>query len=409
MIKNVIKLSLVAATAVAGISTVSSASKLEDAVKNTDLTGYVRYRLTDGSNDFGESNTTAGTPIEQTHEYKTVFNVKSKVNDMVTANVKVAQATTMSDATGDQDPSGAIIKHANFIFNTGFATVTAGKQGLASPFVDAGNHQGSGVKVVLPLGAVNLAAAWYGNTDLATKMDLDNNVTTPDVAVNFKAHNLVAVGVTGKAGPVDFGLWGAQLSDSGDANADATTEFEGIGFTAMNVNVGATIGTLKIEVNHASMKQNLDEDKGWTGDELTQTQSRVIATIDAGTVKASIGVITTGEDGGEVTFYDTDAKSNFYLQDFNANSTTEATIFYFGATMPLGAITLGAGHMTTDDTTGNDTDNETDRVETKISAKYAFSKNFYATTWVTQAEINDGNDDTEDAQTKYRLEMKYSF
>ncbi len=406
MIKNVIKLSLVAATAVAGISTVSSASKLEDAVKNTDISGYIRYRLTDGSNDFRDNNGTQSGGIDQGHEYKTVFNVKSKVNDMVTANIKVAQATTMSDKTGDQDPNAAVLKHANFIINTGFATITAGKQGLASPFVDAGNHQGSGFKAVMPLGPVNVAAAWYGNTDL----DMLVNDKTNNTAA---AHNLAVAGITGKASVVDFGVWAAKLSNSGDENAlDGVTETTGFEQSAMNINVAATIGTLKIEANHATMTTK-DEDN--TTDDLEASQSRVIASIDAGTVVAKIGVITTGEDSGQTTFVDSDAKSNFYLQDFSANGTNGATIFYFGATMPLGALTLGAGHMTTDDTDSESVDavtgkdNELDRVETKISAKYAFSKNFYAATWITQAEINDGVDETEDAQTKYRLEMKYTF
>jgi|GEM_PF-5287942 len=436
MIKNVIKLSLVAATAVAGISTASSAGKLEDAIKNTDLTGYVRYRYTDGSNDQNTSEgpfsrdpiTNAPGAIEQTHQYRTVFDIKSKVNDMVTANLRTDLQGTITDETGDQDPNLLTFTHANFIFNTGFATITAGKQGVPTPFADALEQQGTGVVAVLPAGPVNIAAGWFFNTDVTSgNINADANSTDrPANAAPVGAHNLVALGVMGKASVVDFGVWLAKLSDGGDSNSvtdanspDSNTSLEGAGATAINLNVGVNIGTLKIEVNHAQVAYDIDEslktDK--TTDDPTNTQTRVMGTIDAGTVQATIGVILTGEDGGDVTFGDTDAKANFDGRDFHASSTRDATIFNFKAAMPLGAVTLWAQHITTDDTDGqsakdaNGKDVETDATETSLGFNYAMTKNFSISGYYAQAEyINEkDSEETEDTYDKQRIEMKYTF
>ncbi len=419
MIKNVIKLSLVAATAVAGISTASSAGKLEDAIKNTDLTGYVRYRYTDGSNDQNASVSPYTSAIFENHEYKTVFNVKSKVNDWVTANIKIGAASSVDDSTGDADPDQTEIKHANFIFNTGFATITAGKQGLPTPFADAADQQGTGVVAVIPAGPVNIAAGWFFNTDAESgNMNADANSTTNPATVAeypVNAHNLLALGVMGKASVVDFGVWIAKLSDSGNAEAnETTTETENVGATAVNLNVGVNVGTLKVELNHAQVAYEFDVPVKTT-DDPTNTQTRVMGTIDAGTVQATIGVILTGEDGGDVTFNDSDAQANFDGRDFHALDTRDATIFNFKAAMPLGPVTLWAQHITTDDTDGqsekdaNGKDVETDATETSIGFGYAMSKNFTISGYYAQAEYNDEVDSTEDTYDKQRIEMKYTF
>jgi len=109
--KKTLKLSLVAAVAVAGISSVASAKPLSEAIKNTDLSGYIRYRYTNG-----EGST-------ESNEYKAVFVTKSKVNDKVTAKLKYVIAGATTNKTGDADVgvqgNKAVgtnaLKEANFI------------------------------------------------------------------------------------------------------------------------------------------------------------------------------------------------------------------------------------------------------------------------------------------------------
>ncbi len=383
MSNNMIKLSVAAAVAVAGLSTTSSASKLEDAIKNTELSGFVRYRFTDGSSD------NPAKDKNETNEYKTVFNVKSKVNDMVTANVKVAGADSTTDASGDADPVQTNVKHANFIFDTGAVKITAGKQGLVSPFGDSADQQGTGIVAVAPLGAINLHGAWYTNSDGKAFGD------------RIDGKNITALGVSGKASIVDFSLWAAQLSES-TPESNAT---DGIGATGINLNVKAAITPMvTVELNHAQMAYSGDN----VPDDFTQQQSRVVGIISAGPIKAKIGVVKTGDEGGDATFGDSDAQANFQLDEISAHKTIDSTIFYFAASMNVGPVVVGAEHLTTDDIDGT-TNDEKDALETRVSVKYPMSKNFTVSAFMSQSEVNDNNDTTEDTWTKSRIEMKYTF
>ena len=100
-------LSVATAVAIAGLSTSAFAKPAEEAIKDVDVSGYVRYRFT---NDAGTDNTGATaatkdtTSSSQGHKYKTVLKIKSKVNDSVTANIKLAGENEVTDATGDADP-----------------------------------------------------------------------------------------------------------------------------------------------------------------------------------------------------------------------------------------------------------------------------------------------------------------
>ncbi|MCI0501412.1 MAG: major outer membrane protein, partial [Epsilonproteobacteria bacterium] len=165
---KMIKMSLIAAVAVTGMTSVASAQNLEDAIKGVDVSGQLRYRYDDAKNNLTKVST-------QTNEYTMQLNVSSKVNDMVTANVKVealgvnatnnggAHATT--DQSGDRDVTLSVTK-ANFAANLGVATIIAGKQSVPSPFVDNSvddTTRGTGAVALIPAGPVTIAAGYFNN------------------------------------------------------------------------------------------------------------------------------------------------------------------------------------------------------------------------------------------------------
>src|SRR5690606_27110375 len=78
--KKFTKLSLVAAVAVAGLSS-ANAKPLEEAIKDVDVSGSVVYRYNDYKNDkaVGSKSTTS-------NNYKIGLNLSSKVNDYVKFN-----------------------------------------------------------------------------------------------------------------------------------------------------------------------------------------------------------------------------------------------------------------------------------------------------------------------------------
>ena len=78
--KKFAKMSLVAAVAVAGLSTVSSAKPLAEAIKDVDVSGTVVYRYNDYNDDID-----GGAGSRTSNNYKIGLTAKAKVNEDVTA------------------------------------------------------------------------------------------------------------------------------------------------------------------------------------------------------------------------------------------------------------------------------------------------------------------------------------
>ncbi|MBP7225570.1 MAG: major outer membrane protein, partial [Aliarcobacter sp.] len=148
--KKIAKLSLVAAVAVAGLTT-ANAQSLEDAIKNVETSGSVVYRYNDYKNDVTDGSDT-------NNNYKVALNLSSKVNEDVKFNSRFLVANSsgsfaQADETkpsgmdnqneGDENPA-LTLSHANFGY-TGIAntTITAGKQGLATPWTVAIDSDGN--------------------------------------------------------------------------------------------------------------------------------------------------------------------------------------------------------------------------------------------------------------------------
>jgi len=374
--KKMIKMSLVAAVAVAGFSSTASAKPLTESIKDVDLSGYLRYRYTNG--DQGA----------ETNEYKTVIKLKSKVNDNVSAFVKVAGAASTTDASGDADPDETATKEAKFIINAGGATIIAGKQALATPFADGADQQGTGIVALYPVNkSLTVAGGWYTNSDA--------QVTTTGVKGGrtdiIGGNNIAALAVIAKAGVANVEAWYAQVSEN---NPSTTTE---AGATAINLNVKAKAGIANIEVNYATVDYT-----GATGDTLAdpeQTRVVVSAAPVAG-VTVAAGAVKVGTDGGDVTLGDSDAKANFVMEAFDAAILKDTTAYYLAASYKTGAICAGVEYGTASEATGAGT---ADASELKVKAAYAMSKNFKVSAFITK------DSDALDGQDKNRIEIKYTF
>jgi len=198
---KMIKMSLVAAVAITGLSSTLAAKPLAEAIQDVDVSGSVVYRY----NDYSDDNA-AGTKDVNQNNYKIATSIKSKVNDYVTATVRVVTGTGVLDnsagLTGlktqiDSDANSTLqVSQANFTVKTDVATVIAGKQGLTTPWTVAidsdGNEQtGTGLLALVPAGPVTLAAAYFNQTNLP--LDSDAAVAT--------------VGVLGSIDFVSFDAW----------------------------------------------------------------------------------------------------------------------------------------------------------------------------------------------------------
>jgi hypothetical protein len=371
--KKMIKMSLVAAVAVAGLTSTASAANLADAIKDTKLTGYVRYRInTDHENDAAVAGAKA---VEET---KAVAKITTPVNDMVTANIKtVALADTASGSNGSDTKGQTVapvnVTEGNFVVKAGGATVIAGLQTSQSPFfANNGDTRSHGVTALIPAGAMTIAAAHYTTTTVPV---LTNEVN--------------ALGLIGKAGAVGFEAWYATVSDGGTVALD--------GASAMNVSVNADLGAAKV----GAMMTTL------TNGDNTSSLTKITASGKAGSISWMAGYAMTGDEaaistGGRVSVDgDSDGKSDLSMHVLNMQATTDASAFVVSATVPVSESTSVTAAMLSG--SEGDAGNDESFSEINVKAAYKMSKNFGASFTYATGEYN-----TADI-AQSRICVKYTF
>ena len=403
--KKIAKLSLVAAVAVAGLTT-ANAQPLEEAIKNVDVSGSVVYRYNDNSNDI------VGGESAQTNNYKVGLNLSSKVNDDVkfnsrfivgnSANAGFVQlgnnpgtvANNTNDVADTDANAEVSLSHAYFGY-TGIqnTTVNVGKQGLTTPWTVAidsdGNEQtGTGILALSTMGPVTLAGAYFNQTNLSESGDATG------VFTDTGAEDVATVGIIGVAGPVTADAWYVDVTDVLDSytiGAKAAMDLSG-------VKVGADARWVSLELD----KNNPNGDKS--------TLAKLVLTADAGLVDGKIAYAKTGKDGG-TTALDNDATTT--LLGWSLTSNNKADADYWQAVLGfdiLSNLNLSANYGNVEWTPAANTTREQEEVYAQLL--YKMSKNL--TTYVrygtftdettTAAGTTDNNDDI-----RGRLQVEYTF
>lgn len=383
-----VKMSLVAAVAVAGFSSTVSAQPLEEAIKGVDVSGMLRYRYDDA-----KSNLTNGKSL-QTNEYTMKIATKSKVNDAVTANVQVealgvnatdnggAHATT--DVSGDRDVTLSVSK-ANFAVSVAGATVIAGKQSVPSPLVDNSVDdvtRGTGAVALVPAGPVTVAAGYFNNYQ---KSDVSVSSTTGLAgATVHSGSNISAVAVIGSLAGVSFDAWYVNVASTAKATS---------------VGVKAEVAGVKLDARTSSMNPDA---AGTKNGGLT----KVVASAKVGPATVVAGLAVTPKDNTGITLdSDNDAQSDFKVWQASVGGLVDATAFLIGAGMDvMPGVNLDAKYVTVDFGTGSSAASEL-----LLGATYAMSKNFGVHARMSWYEVDNAAGVATTDSTKGRLEVKYTF
>ena len=363
-------MSLVAAVAVAGLTTTSSAANLEDAIKGTKLTGYVRYRL----------NTDHENSTDMTEEGKIVAKITTPVNDVVTANVKTVSFAETKSANTTADTA---VTEANFVINAAGATVIAGLQTSQSPFfANNGDTRSHGVTALIPAGPVTVAAAYY-TTSVAKGM-----VGAP--AAGALANNVAAIGALGKFGAVNVNAWYASVEDGADVD-DVT--LAGVAAlddaSALSLQVTAAAGPVDVEAMMTQVS-NGDADMGVT---------KLVATGKAGNVSYMAAYAMSNEDGGMVALdADSDSIADIGLDNLNMAATADATAFALSA-----KVAMESGVCASIAYLDGSSDAHADFDELDLKVGYQMGKNFKASLLYAMG-------DAMGADFGYsQIEVKYTF
>ncbi|MDD3025863.1 MAG: major outer membrane protein [Aliarcobacter skirrowii] len=294
--KKFTKLSLVAAVAVAGLTS-ANAKPLEEAIKDVEVSGTVTYRYDNFGDDNGAGEKT------NANKYKINFNLSSKVNDYVKFNSRINVANsgnydfvsldkTKSDGTQNDQEANVALAHAYFVISVIPATtVNVGKQGLATPWTvatdnDGGEQTGTGIFSVTAVDNFVLGLAYFNQTNInTTKADAQalNGVLSG-------SEDIYAATLQANYGIVNAEAWYLNANDQFDTY---TLAVHGKTELADNANIGYELRYVALELD------NSDD---------TNTLLRAAVNGKVGIVNARLAYSVTDKDGG-LTALDTDAQN----------------------------------------------------------------------------------------------------
>lgn len=227
--KKVTKLSLVAAVATLGFTSVNAQS-LEEAIKNVDISGTAAYRYNNYKN---------GLLKDGQNNYKIALNLSSKLDDNFKVNTRTIvggvnfnTADKLTLNAGTQGDSQAIVSlsEINFEF-TGIegTSIKVGKQAIVSPYAVAadalGNEQtGTGISASVGAGPLLVSAAYFNQVN-------DNDVVKTAYDNLENSTNKGQNAATGSIG-VDFGFVSADISYLGIFKNKKDSDFHVVGLGA---------------------------------------------------------------------------------------------------------------------------------------------------------------------------------
>ncbi|MCT7621303.1 major outer membrane protein [Aliarcobacter butzleri] len=397
--RKISKLSLVAAVAVAGFST-ANAQPLEEAIKNVETSGSVVYRY-DNFNDDKASST-------EKNNYKIGLNLSSKVNDYVKFNSRFLVANEDGNFAGngldahnkaDTNPE-VTLSHANFAF-TGIqnTTITAGKQGLATPWTVAidsdGNEQtGTGILALSTVGPVTAAAGYFNQTNLDKSGNINSARGISVSAISGTAltdgHNMgsrdVYVGaLLADFSPVKLEAWYLDMADTFDT------------YTLVAKANFAPSSDSKIGLEARYVSLDLDQA------DSDNAMYRLAVTGNLGIFNAKVSYTATDDEGG-ITALDQDAENATLGWNITSNGTPDAEYWQgvLGVNI-LDNLNLSAnyGHLKASDI-------DLKQEEAYGQLTYKMSKNL--STYLRYGTYEEKNSGTKISdQNRGRIQVEYTF
>ena len=370
------KISLVAAVAVAGLTT-ANAQPLEEAIKGVDVSGMMRYRYeaTDASTGLNT----------ESNDYRLDVKTSVKVNDIVKANVttgitqnngggsaKNAQTAYLTTEGADGSVNVAV-RDANFAFALPFATVIAGKQSVPGPFVDNTVDditRGTGVVALIPVGGLTLAAGTFNNTTLG-------------------GSDASEIALMGNYSGVAFDLWAAKA-----VNATTTGSHDA---KLYSVHANTSVSGVNVDARYST--KDTDDT---TSDKLALT--KVIASTKVAGFDVAVGYVQTAKSGA--------SSDNSIALDNDNDAAVDAKIWQasMGALSDASAVLASVGTNLMQNVDGKltyinvDLSTGATATETLADLSYAMSKNFVLSGKYSVYSVDDKSD-----ATKARLEAKFTF
>ena len=402
------KISLAALVALGAFSSVASATPLEEAIKNVDLSGMARYRYTH-VHDYDKNQKNVKKSNEAGHNFKMITNFKAAIDDNFFGVVGLRYNAT--DGSGDNagagtdktNTTGTFGVHQFYLgYKIGGTTITAGKQTIDSYFTD--DAIGTGVRVVNEdIEGLTLTALAFDALE-GDDVESDGNLyKATGYLSTYDVGNLYAAGIAGSFNPVSFQLWYGTLTNLADVlAADVSAKFDITNDFALGARLNYANSTADKEAKNIL---GYNDGNFYAGELSTSLFGFDLAAgyigwkaqdkgISAFTFEDQGSLITAGEDVFDWTY--AEGKGNF----FYATSAYTFDKFKVGLDYVKGTQKTSAGAGNPD--VKDKVEEFVPRFAYQYNKKLTFSS-FYS--FQTHKLPND----VKTKEDKFRFEAKYSF
>ncbi|EAH9882967.1 major outer membrane protein [Campylobacter coli] len=419
---KLVKLSLVAALAASAFS-VANATPLEEAIKDIDVSGVLRYRYDTGrfSKDFGNgTNNTISTGnlngSKQEHKYRAQVNFSGAIADNFKAFVQLDYnakdggygtnngSTTRSYAADNSSTLNVRQLYLTYTDENVATSVILGKQQLNTIWTDNAidGLVGTGVKVVnnsidgltLAAFAVDSYNSDEQGGELGTVLNFSENLYGAAAIGSYEVFN----------GQLNPQLWLAYMTDNAFFYAlDAaynTTIFDGVNWTLEGAYLGNSLDNERKDLgngngNFFALNGSI-EVNGWDatlgGLYYGKKDKATVTVIED---QGNLGSLLAGEE-------------IFYTKGSNLNGDTGRNIFgfvkagyTFNETVRLGADFVYGGTKT-------EAGNGGDKLEAVARVDYKYSPKLNFSAWYSYVNIDSDNNGEGDHNT-VRLQALYKF
>jgi len=405
------KVSLAALVALGAFSSVASATPLEEAIKNVDLSGFARYRYT---NDFiknsNQNSTVKNSGAGHAFRMQTAFKAAIDDNFFGVLNLRY----DLTDDSGDKNAAGTDKTYTTGTFGVyemylgykaGNTTITAGKQ-LLGTFYDDKDIAGTGIKVInTDVPGLTLAAAAFDAVQ-SDGTELDGPLLkTLTGSISDAPGNIYYLGAAGSYDPVSFKaaianvqevatLYGADAGVSFNVTDDVNLNLKGqfvhndsdhkdvadANFWA--VQAGTKLFGAKLNAGYLDFDaKNKDNNK------------ISFATLDANGELINPAKILNGVMSGGRQYYNNIKGNNDY--------------WFVKAGYDIDKFGFGAGYVQGKGTSYALQELRAKRSEWSLDASYKYSKKLTFLSWYAAAK--DKKDGASYKQDRIRFEAKYSF
>ena len=410
------KVSLAALVALGAFSSVASATPLEEAIKNVDLSGFARYRYT---NDDTKNSTTIPTKKHSAgHVFRMQTAFKAAIDDNFfgVLNLRYEAKDNSGDATAGTDKTnttGSFGVYEMYLgYKVGNTTVTAGKQ-LLGTFYDAKDLAGTGIKVVnTDVPGLTLAAAAFDAIE-SESMDTSGPLVSTLVDGSLfsdSSANIYYLTALGSYDPLSFKIAIANVSEVAALyGADAGLNF--------NVNDDVSINGKAQYVHNESDNKNVADANFWA----------VQAGLKAYGAKFNAGYLdfdaknkdSDAKNKGKASFVTLDGNGDLInpakilngamasSQQFYNHIKGDNDYWFVNGGYSIDKFGFGAGYTQGKGYSWGLGKERAKRNEWYLDASYKYSKKLTFLSWY--ADAKDKKDGESFKQNRIRFEAKYSF